>query len=157
MRSTTRWTVWATCAAAIGLAGLAGCGGPADHSDTTLKRLEGLSIQTAPPQGRLLKEASDRGSNSSITGKQPALQRVFSTPSNVRDTTAYYQSNFPTYHLAQLPGPGGSQVLTGGLGLDSVVVTISPSAPQLHPRPPMSVTPDGSSTYVVVFSISGGG
>lgn len=135
---------------------LSGCSGPAEHSNATLRRLTSLAVQATPPGARLLAEATDPGSNSSVSGKQPAVQRAFSTPMIVTDAATYYRTTFPAYRLSQLPGPGGSQVLTGHLGLDSVFVTISPTAPRLDPRPHLKVTPNGSATYIAVYAIAGG-
>ena len=135
---------------------LTACSGPAENSDATLKRLTGLAIQATPPGARLLADASDAGSNSSMSGKQPAVQRAFSTTMTVRAATAYYRTTFPAYRLAELPGPEGSQILTGHLGLDSVFVTISPTLPKLNPRPQLKLTPDGSATYIALYAIAGG-
>ena len=135
---------------------LSACSGPAEHSDATLTRLTGLAIQATPPGARLLADASDAGNNSSISGKQPAVQRVFSTTMTVRAATAYYRTTFPAYRLAELPGPDGSQILTGHLGLDSVFVTISPTLPKLNRRPQLKLASDGSATYIALYAIAGG-
>jgi hypothetical protein len=113
-----------------------------------------LSIQATPPNSRMLADASDGGSNSSVTGKQPAVDRVFSTSMSVDEATRYYVSAYGTaYHLSQLPGVEGSQVLDGHLNLDSVTITISPNKPILEVRPRAHVIPDGSPTYISVFAI----
>ncbi len=47
-------------------------------------------------------------------------------------------------------------MLSGGIGVDSVLVTIKRGAAVTQPRPAIALQPSASATYASVFVIAGG-
>ncbi len=147
----------AAVAAALALVGVcAGCGGPANGSSATLRRLRAYDVTQLPPAGTQVAAKTDAGSNSSATGKQPALQLVFSTTESPQQLRDHYTANFHAYRFIVQPGPGTATTLSGGIGLDSVLVTINRGTAITQPRPAITLQPSASATYVSVFVIAGG-
>jgi len=75
---------------------------------------------------------TDAGSNSSVTGKQPTLQLVFSTTESPQQLRDYYTATYRAYRFIVQPGPGTATTLSGLIGYDSVQVTINRGAAGDH-------------------------
>lgn len=135
----------------------AGCSGAAQHSQETLTRLHKYDITRTPPGATQIASGTDAGSNSSITGKQPTLQVVFSTAQPIEQAVDYYRTQFPSYRLTPLaPNPPGGVRYFGGLGLDSVSVSVTRDRPALEDRPRLKVSAQVGLTYITIFEIAGG-
>jgi hypothetical protein len=132
-----------------------GCDGPATDSTTTLSALSVVKVLSVPPVGGIeIGSARDHGSDSSITGRDPALETVYALPGTVADAAAFYLRTYPQYRLGEEPVPptAGGKELIGQDGWAGVIVDISSGKPDLQPDFAIRLAPvrAADATYVVI-------
>ena len=77
------------------------CDQAANHAGTLIKKFNSYAIlHTPPPGGVEVAHASDKGSSSGITGRDPGIAVVYATTTSVPNLIAYYQTTYPGYHIS---------------------------------------------------------
>jgi len=116
-----------------------------------------LDILTAPPpQGVLVAQAEDLGSDSGIVGRDPSVTVVYATTATLDEVHTYYLALYPEYDLgAECCLEPGTMDLNGQEAGNHVSITISLGAPHYsgHNSPSPSPAPEGADLYVVVSAI----
>ena len=143
----------AVLAAAAALAACSSSSAAANAS-ATLNRLRGMDVLVQPPtQGTLVGHGEDRGSNSSITGRNPGITSVFATPVFPRAVEAYYQSVYAKYHLNEDCCATANHIQLVGAGPNATVaIDIATGSAHIpdHYRIQQKTPPHGATTFVTV-------
>jgi hypothetical protein len=138
------------------IAALAGCSSSsaAANATATLKGLRGMDVLVQPPtQGMLVGHGEDRGSKSSITGRNPGLISVFATPVFPRALEAYYQSVYAKYHLSEDCCATADHIqLVGASPNATVAIDITTGSAHVpdHYRIQQKTPPAGAKTFATV-------
>jgi hypothetical protein len=134
------------------------CDHPANHADTLIKKFNTYAIlHTPPPNGVEVARASDKGSNSSVTGREPGIAVIYATTTSISSLITYYQTTYPDYHIhidCCTTAKAGTLLGADGyanIGID--IATVNPHMPA-HYDLKLNGKQPGNPTYVSV-SVSG--
>lgn len=145
------------CAALLTVFGTAArCSdGAAKNADASLKQLAKVPALTViPTTGQKVGQGTDRGSNSTVTGREPGLTSVFTTQMTPAQAVTFYQRTFPKYHLVDdycCPSVTHREI-SGTDGFADVQVLITTGKAKLPAHFDIKLAhATGEVTYVVVY------
>lgn len=146
-------TVAALLLAATAVAGCSSSSAAANAS-VTLKNLRGMNVLVQPPtHGTAVGQGEDRGSHSSITGRNPGVTSVFASSVFPRAIEAYYQSVYAKYHLSEDCCASADHIqLVGASSNATIAIDITTGRAHIpdHYRIKQETTPAGATTFVTV-------
>lgn len=123
-------------------------------ASATLNNLRGMDVLVRPPtHGTLVGQGEDRGSNSSVTGRNPGVTSVFASSVFPRAVEAYYQSVYAKYHLSEDCCASANHIQLVGAGPDATVaIEVTTGAAHLpdHYRIEQKAPPTGTTSFVTV-------
>lgn len=111
-----------------------------------------MDVLVQPPShGTLVGKGEDRGSDSSVTGRNPGATSVFATSVFPRALEAYYQSVYAKYHLSEDCCATTSRIQLVGAG-PNATIAIDIDAGSAHIPDHYSIQPKAAPAGATTFA-----
>jgi hypothetical protein len=155
IRSRRRAIAVAALAAAI-LVALTGCSLVPLSSADDLVRLGTVKLLSIPPPGSIVvAEGVDQGTIALGSARDPGLAKVFASRWTTYELAAYYQFNYPEYHLQKGTGATSRRISMVGWSSPTWIVIgidIRSGTPHLSPHYHLtpSAPPEGFDTFATI-------
>ena len=127
---------------------------PAGELEADTESFVGDPCVRSPTTGcNQIGSAQDPGSTSSVSGRDPGVERIYATAQSIGDIVGYYQRTYLQYRFTQSGVPVPQKQLFGRDGWAYISITVSPGQPNLgyglESHIKLSPAPPTATTYVL--------